>query len=367
MANWMKDIINSNISENSRTKKKSKLLVENNNSLTELENCFLEYLVDSEYSEFQISSEGNISQNIILQKIKEKISKENIFNILVSLEKKGYLEKNVLGSSVQCPDCYSKDIKITFSCPNCNSNKIIKNEIIEHPYCGYRGNKSQFNKNGKLVCPQCLSILTRKEKINKENDKKFVIVNSYLINGSVFKCEECGNIINKPNINFTCNKCETKFNYKNAEYQNPIKYVIPDEKYKNILNRNKVKILIIEDSELEAESLSLLIENIDDYLEYEVTITNNGTNALLKIEKTKYNLVIQDLGLPDINGLTLLQEIKKIDPETLVLVYTGRDDRETAVKAMKLGASEFIVKNNQNIEAFIETLKNNIQKTQILK
>jgi hypothetical protein len=34
---------------------------------------------------------------------------------------------------------------------------------------------------------------------------------------------------------------------------------------------------------------------------------------------------------------------------------------------MKLGASEFIVKNNQNIEAFIETLKNNIQKTQILK
>ena len=104
MANWMKDIINSNISENSRTKKKSKLLVENNNSLTELENCFLEYLVDSEYSEFQISSEGNISQNIILQKINEKISKENIFNILVSLEKKGYLEKNVLGSSVQCPD-----------------------------------------------------------------------------------------------------------------------------------------------------------------------------------------------------------------------------------------------------------------------
>ena len=100
----------------------------------------------------------------------------------------------------------------------------------------------------------------------------------------------------------------------------------------------------------------MLLSNSDLNNEYEITIANTGSEALYNFEKYEYNLVILDLGLPDIDGLELLKKIKSMNPDVKVIVYTGYDDRDIAIKAMKTGASEFLIKNNDDIDTLLNII-----------
>jgi DNA-binding NtrC family response regulator len=70
--------------------------------------------------------------------------------------------------------------------------------------------------------------------------------------------------------------------------------------------------------------------------------TLNG--ALAKLEQEYYSLVITDVNLPDGDGLELLDVIKKNHPQTVVIVITGYGTIESAVKAIKQGAHEYLTK-----------------------
>ena len=353
MSTWIKGIFNANLDENSQQENENSDCEMNDTKLTLDKNeiIFLATFVDKGQKEFVFQPENPNYSDLIDETTLSKISGIEINELISSLEKKKILIKGDLPSHVQCPNCYSSDLKVRYRCPRCESDQVIKSEIIEHPYCGYRDKKSEFITPEGLVCPKCNSKLTRKERSDKPKSGKYVIVNTYRINGSFFQCEKCDENINKPDIYFICNNCGTKYDYRNATYQKTIKYAIPENIFNKILNRNNINLLIVEDSEPEAEILSILFGDYEGPLEYNITITNLGADALKSITNTHYDMVIQDLGLPDIDGLELLKEIKKIDPALPVIVYTGYDDRDTAVKAMKIGASEFIIKNTDNIRS----------------
>ena len=65
---------------------------------------------------------------------------------------------------------------------------------------------------------------------------------------------------------------------------------------------------------------------------------------LEKIKKTSIDIVILDIKMPKISGFEVLKEIKEISPNTKVLIASGYKSVETAQEAIKLGASDYIVK-----------------------
>jgi two-component system response regulator AtoC len=75
-----------------------------------------------------------------------------------------------------------------------------------------------------------------------------------------------------------------------------------------------------------------------------VDTAENGAEGLRKASEMVFDVIITDITMPEMDGLKLLEEIKKIAPETEVIIATGFGAVETAVHAMKHGAYDFVLK-----------------------
>ena len=100
------------------------------------------------------------------------------------------------------------------------------------------------------------------------------------------------------------------------------------------------KILVIEDD----VAFCKLVEKFLSKQGYEISCAFSAVQAHRLIENLKFNLILTDLRLPDSDGMTLLSEFKKNLPTTPVILMTGYSDINTAVKAMKNGAFDYISK-----------------------
>lgn len=83
---------------------------------------------------------------------------------------------------------------------------------------------------------------------------------------------------------------------------------------------------------------------------YSVEISSSGEEALKKFEEQKFDLILLDLLMPGINGLEALKQIKKIDPEAMVIIITAYASVESALAAIKMGAYDYIQKPFKNDE-----------------
>lgn len=100
------------------------------------------------------------------------------------------------------------------------------------------------------------------------------------------------------------------------------------------------KILIAEDNDLNRENLvELLTQN-----GYFVKAVGNGREAMDAIVEEKFDLVITDLRMPNVDGLELLKFTKELNPDNIVIIITGFASVNTAVDAMKMGAFDYITK-----------------------
>ena len=110
---------------------------------------------------------------------------------------------------------------------------------------------------------------------------------------------------------------------------------------------NIKKALIIEDSEevVEAVTLALQIR----WPEAIVTYTDRGTEGLKLVEKEKPDVVILDLGLPDINGFEVLKRLRVLS-NVPVIILTVRKDEGDIVKGLELGADDYIIKPFRQME-----------------
>ncbi|MFH0725143.1 MAG: sigma-54 dependent transcriptional regulator [Pseudomonadota bacterium] len=77
---------------------------------------------------------------------------------------------------------------------------------------------------------------------------------------------------------------------------------------------------------------------------YGIETFSNTEAAVSAIEKNPPDLVLLDIGLPGMSGIDALKKIKKIDPGIVVIMITAYEDVDTVVSAMKLGASDYIIK-----------------------
>ncbi|HXY42316.1 MAG TPA: sigma-54 dependent transcriptional regulator, partial [Vicinamibacteria bacterium] len=102
----------------------------------------------------------------------------------------------------------------------------------------------------------------------------------------------------------------------------------------------KGRLVVIDDEVNAATALEILLREDG----YEVARANDARGGLSLLEKTEPDVVLTDLRMPGMDGLELLAKIKEIRPETMVILMTAYGTVKTAVKAMKLGAEDYLSK-----------------------
>src|SRR3990172_3988840 len=102
----------------------------------------------------------------------------------------------------------------------------------------------------------------------------------------------------------------------------------------------KAKILLVEDDDSLRRTLSYFLKAN----EYEVTDVGGGRDALQKLEKNFFDLILTDLLMPGMNGIELINRIKESGHDIPSIVITGDESLHSAIEAMKSGAYDYIIK-----------------------
>ncbi len=109
------------------------------------------------------------------------------------------------------------------------------------------------------------------------------------------------------------------------------------------------RILVVEDN----ENLRFLLDGILKGAGYDVVLANDGKGGLGAVRANPPDLVLLDIRLPDMDGMRVLEKIKSIDRNIIVIMLTAHGDVRVAVKAIKLGAYDYLTKPFDNDELLL--------------
>lgn len=101
-----------------------------------------------------------------------------------------------------------------------------------------------------------------------------------------------------------------------------------------------IKVLIIEDDEVLSSALKRRLEKFN----YQCYISDNSNDALLLCHKVSPQVILLDMHLKQENGLDLILLLRAAQPQTKIILITGFGSIATAVKAIKLGADDYLAK-----------------------
>jgi len=128
----------------------------------------------------------------------------------------------------------------------------------------------------------------------------------------------------------------------------------------------KDKILVADDEQSMREFLDIMLKKEG----YKVSLASNGEEVVKLIDNDLFDLVLMDIRMPKLDGISALKRIKSIAPETVVIMITAYASADTAIKAMKEGAYDYITKpfKVEEIKLIINNAleKKNLQKENIL-
>ena len=102
----------------------------------------------------------------------------------------------------------------------------------------------------------------------------------------------------------------------------------------------KVKILVADDEAVMRETMSAWLQEKG----FHVVSVTSGMDAIEKVKIGSFNIAFVDMKMPGLDGLEVLRAMKRIDPETAVVIMTAYATIETAIEAMKEGAYEYMIK-----------------------
>jgi two-component system response regulator PilR (NtrC family) len=128
----------------------------------------------------------------------------------------------------------------------------------------------------------------------------------------------------------------------------------------------KDKILVADDEQSMREFLDIMLKKEG----YKVSLAPNGEEVVKMMDNDLFDLVLLDIRMPKLDGISTLKKIKAIAPETIVIMITAYASADTAIKAMKEGAYDYITKpfKVEEIKLIINNAleKKNLQKENIL-
>jgi two-component system response regulator PilR (NtrC family) len=101
-----------------------------------------------------------------------------------------------------------------------------------------------------------------------------------------------------------------------------------------------IRVLVVDDEQSMRDLLAIMLRQAG----YDVSVADGGEAAIETLKTESFDLVVTDLRMRKVDGLTVLKTVKEHAPRTVVLVVTAYASTETAVEAMKLGAYDYVTK-----------------------
>lgn len=123
------------------------------------------------------------------------------------------------------------------------------------------------------------------------------------------------------------------------------------------------KILVIEDEAAIRRVLTKILSEENDA--YQVEEAEDGLQGVEKIKNEDYDLVLCDIKMPKMDGVEVLEAVKKIKPEVPMVMISGHGDLETAVNTMRLGAYDYISK-PPDLNRLLNTVRNALDRKQLV-
>lgn len=113
----------------------------------------------------------------------------------------------------------------------------------------------------------------------------------------------------------------------------------------------KKRVLIVEDDSFQTK----VFEQIVSKLKVQSHLVSTGIGAIKYLQENKdIGLVLLDLALPDISGMQVLEELKKVGNKVPVAILSASEESSIAVKAGRLGASDFFIKGKSDLMRLFE-------------
>ncbi|WP_249755729.1 response regulator [Microvenator marinus] len=115
---------------------------------------------------------------------------------------------------------------------------------------------------------------------------------------------------------------------------------IEDESRSGTLLSRNINILIVDDDRDICEYMELLLSQSG----YNVDTCSKPEDAIYQLREGDYHVVVLDIMMPNLNGMELLEEIRRFDNDIDVIIFTGNPTVQTAVQSLKLKVSDYIQK-----------------------
>ena len=123
------------------------------------------------------------------------------------------------------------------------------------------------------------------------------------------------------------------------------------------------KILVIED---EAAIRRVLVKILsEENSKYQVEEAEDGLAGIEKVKKEDYDLILCDIKMPKMDGVEVLEAVKKIKPEIPMVMISGHGDLDTAVNTMRLGAFDYISK-PPDLNRLLNTVRNALDRKELV-
>jgi len=104
--------------------------------------------------------------------------------------------------------------------------------------------------------------------------------------------------------------------------------------------RAKARVLVVDDDAAMGDMLREALEDAG----YDVDVAGGGRSAVARVRQGGIDLVVSDVKMPDLDGLDLLREVRAVEPSPYVITITAFGSIDTAIRAVKLGAYDYVTK-----------------------
>jgi DNA-binding response OmpR family regulator len=105
------------------------------------------------------------------------------------------------------------------------------------------------------------------------------------------------------------------------------------------VGEREMKLLVVEDEEFISESIKCVLQE-----EFQVDVSMNGEEGLFLAKQDIYDLIILDLMLPDMDGFSILKNLKEVGIKTPVLILSAKGAVDDRIKGLSLGADDYMAK-----------------------
>lgn len=127
------------------------------------------------------------------------------------------------------------------------------------------------------------------------------------------------------------------------------------------MQEKKFKVLVVDDE----DSLRGIVKEILTDSGYEVDDAADGKQAIEMVRKNAYDVVISDIRMPEVSGIDLLEQVKQFNPAIEMIMMTSHASVETAIKAIRLGAYDYLTKPFEDLDIITTVINRTVEKLKL--